>query len=472
MALTGPATRRSTLRERLGLPRTRGAGPLLTAALVDSLGTGLFLPYALLYFLDTTRVPLPTIGLALSGAAALALPCSALFGPLVDRFGARSSVVLANVAQAAGFIGYLGAGCAGQIVAYGFLVNAGQNLFWTANGVMVALVAEPEDRVRWFSLLRVVRNLGTGVGALLATSVVAGAGSVGGRAVVAVNAGSFLLAAAVLARLRPGESPPGAVPADVSAHVSVDVSVDVPAAAPASPVSAVVPAQVRERRSLGVREPRRPGYREVLADRRFTALNATTVIFGLCLLGLPLILVLYVTRTLGQPTWVAGALLAGNTALIVTLQTPVTEALRPLRGTRLLRLASVLFGASFALLWAAHASGTRWIVLCLVTGVACYTAAEIIASPVLTDLVATLAPTGLRGRYFALSQICWSLAAVLGPSVFTRLMNIGTVPLWGTLLVVSVGAFVLVAGIEAAPGTSPTPTEAPPPTPAPDPSHP
>lgn len=236
-----------------------------------------------------------------------------------------------------------------------------------------------------------------------------------------------------------------------------------------------MPAQVRERRSLGVREPRRPGYREVLADRRFTALNATTVIFGLCLLGLPLILVLYVTRTLGQPTWVAGALLAGNTALIVTLQTPVTEALRPLRGTRLLRLASVLFGASFALLWAAHASGTRWIVLCLVTGVACYTAAEIIASPVLTDLVATLAPTGLRGRYFALSQICWSLAAVLGPSVFTRLMNIGTVPLWGTLLVVSVGAFVLVSRHRGRPRHlphphgGPSPDSKPPTPPTPDP---
>ncbi|GAB2720338.1 MFS transporter [Kitasatospora kifunensis] len=409
----------------LGLPRTRGAGPLLAAALVDSLGSGLFLPYAVLYFLDTTRVPLAAIGLALSAAAALALPCSALFGPLVDGLGARRSVALANAAQAAGFLGYLVAGSWWQIVAFGVLVNAGQNLFWTANGVLVTLVCAPDDRVRWFSLLRVVRNLGTGVGALLASLLAAGTGSLAGRGVVAANAGSFLLAAAVLARWHPRS----ATPAD-------------PPSTPADPASTA-------------RERQRVGYREVLADRRFAALNAATLLFALCLLGLPLILAVYVTRTLGQPAWVAGLLLAANTALIVALQAPVTEALRHHRSARQLQAVAGLFAASFALLWAAaaaQAGSTGWVALCLVAGMSCYTMAEIISSPVLTDLVAVLAPTGLRGRYFALSQLHWSLAGVLAPSLFSWLLNAGTACLWGVLLIVSCGAFLLAPAIDRTPG--------------------
>ncbi|WP_329182616.1 MFS transporter [Streptomyces sp. NBC_01477] len=399
--------------------------------MVDSLGTGLFLPYALLYFLDTTRVPLSTIGLALSAAAALALPCSAVFGQLVDRVGARRSVVLANLAQAAGFLGYLQAGSATRIVAFGFLVTAGQNLFWTANGVLITQVSDAADRVRWFSLLRVVRNLGTGVGALLASAAAMGSAHACGRAVVAANAASFLVAAAVLARWRPREPPAAAAPAPA-------------------------------------RGPGRGGYREVLADRRFTALNAATVLFAHCLLALPLLLAVYVTRSLGRPAWVAGALLAGNTALIVALQTPLTEAMRPYRDTRLLRLAALFLAASSALLWAAPAGSTGWTTLSLVAALACYTAGEIICCPVLTDLVATLAPPELRGRYFALNQVCWSLAAVLAPSVLTRLLTAGTAGLWITLLITAGAASVLAAGIDAGSGEL---AEPPPAGAAPDPSR-
>lgn len=428
MTLTGPpAPARTGRRERLGLPRARGAAPLLTAALVDALGTGLFLPYALLYFLDTTRLPLATIGLALSAAAALALPCSALFGPLVDRIGARRSVVLANLAQAAGFLGYLHAGTAPRIAAYGFLATAGQNLFWTANGVLVAQVREPADRVRWFSLLRVVRNLGTGAGALLATSLTTATSPAGGRAVAAANAGSFLLAAALLAHWRP----------------------------PRPPHTAPTPADTRVPPAAGA--PARVGYRQVLADRRLAALNAATVLFVLCLLGLPLVLALYVTRCLGQPTWVAGALLAANTALVVALQTPLTEALRHHRPARLLRLAAALLAASFALLWAAPRDGAAWTALSLGAAVACYTAGEIICSPVLTDLVAALAPPRLRGRYFALNQTSWSLAAVLAPLVLTRLLSAGPAALWAALLTAAATAALLTRALDPALDPAPGP---------------
>ncbi|QMU70501.1 MFS transporter [Streptacidiphilus sp. P02-A3a] len=385
---------------------------------MDSLGSGLFLPYALLYFLDTTRVSLPVIGLALSAAAALALPCSALFGPLVDRLGAHRSVVLANLAQAAGFLGYLQADSAERIAAFGFLVTAGQNLFWAANGALVAQVWEPDDRRRWFGLLRAVRNLGTGVGALLSSTLAADTSPTDGRVLAAANAASFLLAAALLSHWHPHDPPAAATEP----------------APPAFPPPAPAPR----------------GYRQVLADRRFAALNAATVLFVLCLLGPPLILAVYVTRSLGQPAWVAGALLAANTALVVVLQTPLTEFLRVHRSARLLRLAAGLFAVSFALFWAAAPPrGAVWTTLSLATGLACYTAGEIVCSPVLTDLVATLAPAHLRGRYFALNQTSWSLAAVVTPTLLTRLLTAGPAALWATLLTAAAIAWALTPAIEA-----------------------
>jgi hypothetical protein len=91
------------MQRRLGMPRTSGQRPLVTALVVDSLGDGLFVPFAIVYFLHTMSLSLAAIGACLSVAGLLALPSVLLAGVLVDRFSSTRVVVAGNLLSGLAF---------------------------------------------------------------------------------------------------------------------------------------------------------------------------------------------------------------------------------------------------------------------------------------------------------------------------------------------------------------------------------
>src|SRR5260370_26077264 len=93
--------------QRLGLPNLRGTRSFVVATFIDFLGTGLFLPFSLLYFTRAVGLPLPAVGLALSIAMTITLPLVPMTGLLVDRVGTRCVLLLAQFLQVAGFLAYL-----------------------------------------------------------------------------------------------------------------------------------------------------------------------------------------------------------------------------------------------------------------------------------------------------------------------------------------------------------------------------
>jgi hypothetical protein len=64
----------ATLTQQLGLPKMRGHEALVIAFLIDALGTGLYLPFSLLYFQTIAGLALPAIGATLTVATVLTLP--------------------------------------------------------------------------------------------------------------------------------------------------------------------------------------------------------------------------------------------------------------------------------------------------------------------------------------------------------------------------------------------------------------
>ena len=72
---------------------------------IDALGSGIFVPVSLLYFIATTPLSTVRIGLALTLASLLSIPFGPPIGTLVDRFGARPVLLAANALQAVGFAG-------------------------------------------------------------------------------------------------------------------------------------------------------------------------------------------------------------------------------------------------------------------------------------------------------------------------------------------------------------------------------
>ncbi|MGW2714944.1 MFS transporter, partial [Streptomyces sp. NPDC001356] len=164
----------------------------VAAIAIDSIGTGVFVPVSLLYFLATTSLTLTQVGAALTTAGLLALPVGPLGGGLVDRYGTKPVLQAANLAQAVGFAGYLVVGQTWQITVCAWLNSAGRAVFFGCYGATVTALAAPGQRERWFGLLGSVRNIGYALGGLL-TAVAVSFGTHGVyTAIVAVNALSYL----------------------------------------------------------------------------------------------------------------------------------------------------------------------------------------------------------------------------------------------------------------------------------------
>lgn len=131
---------------RPGASAFHGRGMLVAAMVVDSIGTGLFLPFVVVYFLHTTTLPLAVIGASLSAAALAALPTPVLVGVLIDRFGALQLVAGGNIVSAVAFLAYLVVGSTWQLMAAAFVAGVGQATFWTATRALVGVIVESNQR--------------------------------------------------------------------------------------------------------------------------------------------------------------------------------------------------------------------------------------------------------------------------------------------------------------------------------------
>jgi MFS family permease len=388
------------LARQLGLPRIRGAEGFLIAIFIDALGTGLFLPFSLLYFHDAAGLPLVTVGFALSIATIFTLPIAPLTGWLVDRFGARYVVIVAQLLQCAGFLGFLVVNSAPTLIAFALLAGVGQRMFWSAYFTLVADIAEPSERDRWYGLSGAAQNIGLALGGPLAGLLVASGGQLGYHIVVIANCASFLLAAVLLL---------------FGVHTQRP--------------------QQHEVAEVG-------GYRSMMGDRPFLILTLTGVLYALGSMFFGLGIPIYITTTLHQPTWAIGLVLAFNTILLAMLQTIVVRQLEPYRRTRALMLSGLLWG-----LWCGATALAIlipfWLLLPYIFGVTClYTLGELINGATSNALVAAVSPDALRGRYLAFFQFSWSIASIVAPSLFTTLFSFAPTLPW-----LVVGALMLLASL-------------------------
>ncbi len=94
--------------QRLGFPSVGQHRRFVTAIAVDAVGSGVFMPVSMLYFLAVTPTcPSCEVGAAISLASLVALPAGPLIGALVDRFGAKRILLVGNALQRVGFVAYL-----------------------------------------------------------------------------------------------------------------------------------------------------------------------------------------------------------------------------------------------------------------------------------------------------------------------------------------------------------------------------
>jgi len=165
--------RESSLGTRPVRSRRDAAGTAVFLVLaVDSLVNGLFVPLSMLYLSASSGASLVRVGTLLSLAGPVSLPLPLWIGGLVDRLGPKPIVLVAQLLQAAGFLGYLMVRSSGAILLAATVAAMGQRAFWSSAFTLVSDLSDRDpgghSRERWFGIIGSLRAVGYGVGAVVA----------------------------------------------------------------------------------------------------------------------------------------------------------------------------------------------------------------------------------------------------------------------------------------------------------------
>lgn len=387
--------------------RVGGEYVLVTGMVVDAVGSGMYVPFSLVFFQRVTGLPLALIGAVLTAAGLFGMAVLPIVGALVDRYGAHHARQAVYLLRAAGFAAYPLGASVPAFAAIAAVTVAGERAFPAIQQALIGEMAQGADRDRLIALGRSVRNGGMGAGGLAATLVISLAGDSGFLIAAWANAASFLIAALI---------------------------------------ATCLPASTRTRQHVG-----RPAasYRSVLRDRPFAILTAANFLIALGYAALTILLPVYAVTQMHLPASAAGPLFALNTALCAFGGVPVARLARRFRRrTRVAGAGAVLFAAAFlgnAALGTWPSLGAHALMLGLVAMLTLYTVGELIHSPSAGALSVAAAPTAARGRYLATYQLSWALSSTLAPSIFAALLTVdGRLP-WLVLAACTLlGAAILI----------------------------
>ncbi|MDN3022854.1 MFS transporter [Streptomyces sp. S.PB5] len=391
--------------------RTPGRWALPVAAAVNGIGTGMYVPFTLVFFHHVTGLAFTVVGAVLTATGLAGMAALPLAGTAVDRYGARRVQYVLYGVRVVGFLLYPFAQSLAAFAAVALITSAADRAFPAVQQSLIGEVARGADRDRLQAATRALQNGGNGAGALLASLVIAFAGSTGYTYTAWGNALSFALAGLLLRPLRP-------------------------------------------MRDSGVRVPKAgAGYRLVLADRPFLVVTGANFLNALSYSALSVLFPLFIVEWLHGPAAITGIAFTVNTVLCAAAGMFVGARVRGAgaRRTRAAALGGALFAGAFLaniVLGTVRPSSGPVLGAALVAVVVVYTLGELIHSPAAEVLAVPAAPEAVRGRYMASYQFSWSLAKALAPSLFTLLVAAdGRLP-WAVLILTSALAAALLIRVE------------------------
>jgi MFS family permease len=364
-------------------------------------GTGLIVPFEIVYLHTVRGFSTATAGLVLAAVMGTAAVVTLPSGSLLDRFSARWLLIAGNVVNAIGYGGLAFVHRPWEGFACSVVGGAGFGLVGTAGQVLTLTLIPPEQRAAATALRRVSGNFGIGLGATVAGFIVAATHRHlhAFQALYLVDALTFVLFALVVLAWIPD---PGRAEAPSPTEVA-------------------------------------RGLRVVVRDRLLLALIAGNLV--LVMIGgafflnlLPPFAIAHTPVGAGE----IGVVKFVNTFFIVVAQVPATRVVARMRRTHALFATSAIFAIGLLSVLCATLTHSTLAATAVLAGVALLIAiAECGQFIVLGPLVAEIAPPHLLGRYMSLYQLSFMVGVALGPAVGGVLL--GTSPnliWWG-------GAFAL-----------------------------
>ncbi|WP_051467778.1 MFS transporter [Actinomadura oligospora] len=391
-----------------GFPGLPPAGPgrvLALGQLANSIGDGAFYATSALFFTRVVGVSPSRVGIALTVGWACGMLAGVPLGHLADRRGPRRVTVALALATAAALGGLLVVRSFPLFVLVVCVYACCQGGLNSARQALLAGLVEPARRTVVRAHLQSTLNAGLAVGAGLGGLALTFDDAASYRAVLAMDAVSFVVAAVILRRL------PEVVPGDTGRP-------------PGGPRAAV------------------------LRDRPYAMLMLLSAVMYLNMPILSLGLPLWIVRRTEAPGSTAAVILVVNMLTVVLFQVRVSRRVDGPRGAvRASRRAGALMLAACAVFASSAAPvGAVAAVAILVAAALIQVFAEMLHGASAAELGFGLAPDGRQGQYQGFFGMAPQLARMAGPLVLTWLL-VGQGPSGWLVL----GALFLLSGLAVGP---------------------
>jgi MFS family permease len=369
---------------------------LLTAALVDWVGTGLFLAVSSVFFVRVVGLSVVEVGSGLTVAALAAMPAALPVGRLADRCGPRPVLVAVEVMQGVATAGYLVVHSWWGFLAVTCAVAVTQQAAPPLIQSLVGEIATGKRRTRILAGHRTVINIGIAIGSLIAGLVLASGGAY--EPLLLADVAAFFVAAGLLLAI---------------------------------PVHATALPRVVGPRYAAIR------------DIRLLALTGYDAVMSLWQPILNVAFPLWLVTHTDAPVSLVGVLYAVASLSAILLQYPLgilaATTRRALRGYT--AAAVCLAAASLGFAASSSASGRLTVVL-LCVSVVVLTVGEIMQVGSAWTLSFAIAPASGRNAYLAAFSTGRAASRACGPLLMTGVVLTVGAAGWIALAVLFVGASV------------------------------
>jgi MFS family permease len=347
---------------------------------VSAFGSGLVLPFLIIYLHRVRGIEIEVAGLALGMVAVAGLVAGPVSGSFVDRFGARFALMAALFLSATGALLVIWVREPWQAFVATAVLGCGEAAFWPSIQSLLAGAVTTEQRSSVFAVHYATLNAGLGVGGVLGGLLASISSPSSFELLYLVDAFTFVPFFILLLRSR-----------DLGAKVDSDPE-----------------------------ETLKVGYLAVLRDRVFLrvwALMALLAAIGYAQVesGFPA----FAVDVGDVGTRGVGIAFATNTFMVVAAQFITLKYMRGKRRTRALIVLTAMWALCWALVFFSSFLTPLEATFGFSAALGSFAIGETLLSPTIAAMVNDLAPANLRGRYNAVYTLAWSVGHVVGPPVAT-----------------------------------------------------
>ncbi|MFF9393440.1 MFS transporter [Streptomyces griseoluteus] len=399
--------RLTRLRTALSGPQDPRQRLLALSTVINTVGMGIFLSTGTIFLIRSAGLSPTDAGIGLTVGSLIGFGAGVLIGDQADRRGTREVVIGSMLLEAVASVSLLFVHSLWPLLVVAAAAAVGRSGTGSARGAMIGALAEEGKGAQLRTYLRAVTNVGLAIGTIGAAIVLAVDTRPAYVAMILTDTITFLVGAAVLARLP---------------HV------------PPTRTAAKGAEPEKERRWVALR------------DLPYLALTAASSVASLqyfvLVTGLPVWIVLHTEA----PRWIAAVVLFFEASIVAATQVPATRSIDgPRSAARLLALSGPLFLVSWILI--AMASGpAAWLAITLLlAGVVVHSLAEVWQAGGAFELSFALARPQAHGQYQGVFGLGYGLTEAVAPIVV-----IGMCVNWGKPGWIVLGVIVTVAGFVCA----------------------